>query len=75
MGNLYQTRTTEEHVKWICIDHHRKNNHEKVAKAFINTVKGPLDDNKGRIHVKVAPLPRVQAGSAPSNSGEGKIGL
>ena len=59
MGNLYQTRTTKGHVKWICIDHHRENNHEKVAKAFINTVKGPLDVNKCRM--QVASPSRVQA--------------
>ena len=62
LGNLFRTVTAEGHVKWVCIDHYRENNHEKAAKAFRETVdslQGSFDESIGRVEVKLRS--RIQA--------------
>ena len=62
LGNLYRTITGEGHVKWMCIDHVRENNHDKTADMSRKTVASPgglLDENIG--HVGVTLRSKLQA--------------
>ncbi|KAF9906063.1 hypothetical protein EC991_001071 [Linnemannia zychae] len=43
LGNLYRTTTTEGHVKWACLRHHRQSYRDATMLSFLNM----LRDNDG----------------------------
>ena len=57
LGNLYRTVTEEGHVKWVCIEHYRKNYQLGAANAFRGSVEdlnGSFDESKGRVEVTLS---------------------
>ncbi|KAF9980299.1 hypothetical protein BGZ65_005269 [Modicella reniformis] len=64
VGKLYRTLDSQKHVKWICIDHYRKNHPEKAAKELNKQsgyLRGSFDETFGRLNVML--LSNVEAGS------------
>ncbi|KAF9362268.1 hypothetical protein BGX34_006493, partial [Mortierella sp. NVP85] len=62
LGNLYRTVTAKGHVKWVCIDHYRKNYQEKAVQEFrdvLATLEGSFDESTGC--VKVTLSSKIQA--------------
>jgi hypothetical protein len=56
LGNLYRTITVKGHVKWVCIDHYRKNYQKYSVKEFLRTldsVGGSFNENIGRVEVRL----------------------
>ncbi|KAF8923094.1 hypothetical protein BGZ58_003352, partial [Dissophora ornata] len=62
LGNLYRIVTLEGHVKWVCIDHYRKNYRETAVQQLRDIV----DANDGTFHeemgsIEVGISSRIQA--------------
>ncbi|KAF9358456.1 hypothetical protein BGX34_008926 [Mortierella sp. NVP85] len=56
LGNLNRTLTAEGHVRWVCIDHYRKNHQEKQTNALVDMVKtleGSFDKSIGCLEVSL----------------------
>ncbi|KAG0225323.1 hypothetical protein BGX31_007681 [Mortierella sp. GBA43] len=54
LGDLYRIVNTENHVKWLCIDHYREVHHENGAKTIRDSVHlagGTFDEHVGRVDV------------------------
>ncbi|KAF9206666.1 hypothetical protein BGZ49_002027 [Haplosporangium sp. Z 27] len=56
LGNLYRIVTHEGHVKWVCIDHYRKNYRESMMKDLRDLVianDGIFDEKNGAVKIKL----------------------
>ncbi|KAG0253038.1 hypothetical protein BGZ95_006464, partial [Linnemannia exigua] len=57
LGNLYRTVTDDGHVKWVCMDHYRKNYNKAAAEAFrraVDSVGGSFDENNGLVKFTIS---------------------
>ncbi|KAG0308783.1 hypothetical protein BGZ98_006830 [Dissophora globulifera] len=57
LGNLYRIVTQEGHVKWVCLDHYRKNYREADIidlRRIVKSNNGVFIEEKGRIEITLA---------------------